>query len=196
MAIDGLGCGMDSIGNVRRVVHFAHIIRMAARTAFLDDTCRSPNRKEMLQKLHFHPPKNEATTRSPGRFGPVQHGSSLIVTLLRGATRWNGFLPSPGRATTILPPPNTKKIHFPPPQNKAAMRSPGRFRSRQRGHFLIVMFSRCSTRWNGFIPSRGREMPRLSDPPQTKKKSIFPILKTKPPRDPLVDFHRPNAGTC
>ena len=136
MAIDGLGCGMDSIGNVRRVVHFAHIIRMAARTAFLDDTCRSPNRKEMLQKLHFHPPKNEATTRSPGRFGPVQHGSSLIVTLLRGATRWNGFLPLPGR-----------------------------------------------------------DIPPLSYRPQTQKKSIFPLLKTKPPCDPPVDFDRANAVT-
>jgi hypothetical protein len=108
-----------------------------ARTAFLDDTCRSPNRKEMLQKLHFHPPKNEAATQSPGRFRPAQHNNSLIVTLLRGATRWNGFLPSPGHKT-----------------------------------------------------------PPLSYRPQTQKKSIFPLLKTKPPHDPPVDFDRANAVTC
>ena len=33
-------------------------------------------------------------------------------------------------------------------------------------------------------------------PPPNAKNSIFPILKTKPPRDPLVDFDSPNAVDC
>jgi hypothetical protein len=32
--------------------------------------------------------------------------------------------------------------------------------------------------------------------PPNAKNSIFPILKTKPPRDPLVDFDSPNAVDC
>jgi hypothetical protein len=132
----------------------------------------SPKRK----KIDFPPPKNEAATRSPGRFCSRQRGRWLIVMLSRGVTRWKCFIPSPGREMPPLsfPPPKRKNIDFRPHKNEAATRSPGRFCTRQRGRSLIVVLSSRATRWKGFIPSPGREMP-----PAVQGRLLFFIVLSK-----------------
>jgi hypothetical protein len=47
----------------------------------------------------------------------------------------------------------------------------------QRGRLLIVMLSRGVTRWNGFIPSSGREKPHYPTPHQMQKNRFSPSSK-------------------